>query len=232
MNQKLNQVYYENRRDNAASSVYRQDQAESICREFAFIYEKMAADAELFAHWRTTFGWVCYQGCKGMLQRIAGTTAEQPYLCASGHDLARYQEAGAFRIEDFQPTEWQQLQDWAASPDAFYEARQAARSELFARAEAAGRIYIYGAGMVGRQMLRELAGRGLTQCVQGFVVSSARENFATVSGLPVQSVASLEKKLPDALVLIAVVPKYQEEIRENLKKYQTGTVWSVPACLT
>ncbi len=229
----LPEAYYCNRRDNAASSVYRRDQAESILQEFRYIHEKIQehTGCERFL---PQFGYALYQGVKGMLQRVAGTEAEKTFLCKASLELQRYARQGAFLADMFLPTEWEQLQQMIRSPSELFNMRENARKELQHWMEAVGAIMLYGAGIIGRQILRELLGLEAGDRVEGFVVTGKEENLSSIDGYPVYAVGDIPEQLKICGIIIAVTPKYQDAIKENLRRYQVPEqhIYMVPACLT
>lgn len=80
-------------------------------------------------------------------------------------------------------------------------------------------IYIYGARIYGIQCLKILRDAGYS--VSNFVVSSKEGNPDKVSGIPVISIDELQMSKKSCLI-IGMDHMYYDEIRETLKKADTG----------
>lgn len=78
-------------------------------------------------------------------------------------------------------------------------------------------IYIYGAGNIGKQILRLISLRNYQSKVKGFLVTDKAGNPDHIQNIPVYQIGELENR--DDLVLIAVSESYDEEIFGLLEEY-------------
>ena len=86
----------------------------------------------------------------------------------------------------------------------------------FNRIDKADRLYIYGAGDVGRSAAYCLTESPFSKKIFAFLVSDiGKENRQDISGVPVISYKEAE---PGILIIIAVMEKYRDEIVGNLRE--------------
>ena len=84
-------------------------------------------------------------------------------------------------------------------------------------AEHAGTVYLYGAGIIAYNVRCAL--RTLWQVdIAAHIVSDPQPGDAAFEGIPVRSVRGLPAHLPDAVVLVATPPEYQQEIAATLRE--------------
>lgn len=91
----------------------------------------------------------------------------------------------------------------------------------------AGRLVIFGAGLVAFEVANCLMGKPYRLSVSYFMVSRKRENPDEVMGIPVLDLDSAEGLVEkEARIVIAVMGKYQEEIEGTL--YSRGYLHIIP----
>lgn len=103
----------------------------------------------------------------------------------------------------------------------FFEASQKAYlyygnlpGDLIEQARASSKVYIYGAGVIGKNVFEGIAGSGIA--VEGFIVTDKKDAGKVLCGRPVKALA--ETEIPDdALIVIAVSEGYREEIEKELR---------------
>ena len=86
-------------------------------------------------------------------------------------------------------------------------------------------IIIYGAGVVAKEVANCLLGAPYHLLVERFMVSEKANNPSELMGIPVIDVAEGQKSYQNALILIAVMEKYLEDIQETLKKYHYSNIF-------
>ncbi|SKB66206.1 Glycosyl transferase family 2 [Lachnospiraceae bacterium] len=82
-------------------------------------------------------------------------------------------------------------------------------------------IIIYGAGRLGKRVLRDL--KGLR--VDGFAVSETRGNKKEVENLPVKSIDDYMSYRKNSLVIIAIMSDEKNRIKSNLREHGFENVW-------
>ena len=76
------------------------------------------------------------------------------------------------------------------------------------------RVYIFGAGMIARHIFFKLAEKEII--INGFIVTSLKENAAAYMGHPVIELQQLDCGQQDAIIVIAVGKKFRNEIKTKL----------------
>ena len=79
-------------------------------------------------------------------------------------------------------------------------------------------IVIYGARIVAGEVVNCLAGEPYCLTVEAFLVSERKGNPDSIMGIPVMTVTEGKEKYKDALVLVAVLERYFDDIMRTLKK--------------
>lgn len=93
---------------------------------------------------------------------------------------------------------------------------------IFDRMKYISPIYIYGAGICGRRLLKILEESGIR--VAGFVVTNQEENSRLVDGLPVVGIQNADH---DSLIILGVSDKYKTNVICELKKWHFNNYVSV-----
>ncbi len=86
-------------------------------------------------------------------------------------------------------------------------------------------VIIYGAGIVGRDVLHILDRNEIG--IYGFAVTDKIGNPKYIMGLPVYSIDELVELREDAVVLVAVLPKHQDDILKKLEEFEFKNIIKV-----
>lgn len=78
-------------------------------------------------------------------------------------------------------------------------------------------VYIYGAGIMGKRYQNYLKHKGIN--IAGFVVTERGNNSETVNGYPVTILSKMVHASTRIGIIVAVNPKYIQEVEAHLKKY-------------
>lgn len=89
-------------------------------------------------------------------------------------------------------------------------------------------IVIYGARIVAREVANCLIGAPYHLSINVFMVSDMENNPESIMGIKVMDIAEGKKYYQNALILVAVMEKYLDEIMENLKN--NGFTNIIPLC--
>lgn len=89
-------------------------------------------------------------------------------------------------------------------------------NELYEEIKNAERIHIYGAGLMGKALLKCLSERPFNKKIDSFIVKSLANNPPSVEGVPVFDLLSA-LLFKDELVLVALHEKYIQEAIEDIK---------------
>lgn len=79
-------------------------------------------------------------------------------------------------------------------------------------------IIIYGAGTVAKEVANCLLGAPYHLMLECFMVSEMANNPSELMGIPVIDISEGKKRYQNALIIVAVIEKYSDEIQETLKK--------------
>lgn len=91
-------------------------------------------------------------------------------------------------------------------------------NEVVERIKQSDQIVIYGARIVAGEVANCLMGDPYNLTVNAFLVSKAQGNPESIMGIPVITVIEGKETYKNALVLVAVLEKYFDEIMETLQK--------------
>lgn len=79
-------------------------------------------------------------------------------------------------------------------------------------------VYVYGAGRIGMEAIILLEREGIV--ISAVAVSKPENNMQAVKGYPVKGIAQLQSMKQEALVVIAVAQRYQEEVLHTLNELE------------
>jgi hypothetical protein len=82
-----------------------------------------------------------------------------------------------------------------------------------------GCLVIYGARIVAKEVANCLMGNPYNKKIEAFMVSDRAGNSEEVLGRPVITIEESQEKYKNALIIVAVLEKYLDEIKETLSKY-------------
>lgn len=85
-------------------------------------------------------------------------------------------------------------------------------------------IIIYGAGTVANEVANCLTSAPYHLVVERFMVSEMTNNPSELMGIPVIDILEGQKYYQDALIIIAAIQKYLDEMQATLRKYQFRNV--------
>jgi len=97
----------------------------------------------------------------------------------------------------------------------------------FMQLRQAEHIWIYGAGMVGKRVLRQLSEETFHLRMEGLVVSELSEEQKQQDGCRIVEITDTEVLEKDSVFIVAVSPKYQKEIVDTLLAagYRHYIIW-------
>ena len=79
-------------------------------------------------------------------------------------------------------------------------------------------LVIYGAGFIAKEVATCLMGEPYHMDISAFLVSTSEGNPRELCGIQVVDLSTGEKLYIDACIIVAVLERYKEEIRENLEE--------------
>jgi len=86
------------------------------------------------------------------------------------------------------------------------------------------KIIIYGAGIYGRRVLEFLDRQGLRDKIFCFAVTDLKDNLTELDGIAVRLAGAVLKGASEAVVIVAVAEKRQQEILQLLKRMEFSKV--------
>lgn len=211
----LNEAFYLYRQDNPMASVKSKDKVYAMKNEYTHVEEilrkKVSEDSlEYCLYYRALRN-------KGTFMRIADELKRE-FCDTIIEDYTHYKKL----IEKNSALNlwYQQVVD---TPDEYCNQFIKEKQELESTLQSEPSIFIYGAGVYGKYVFRNLVNLGLADKILCFVTSK-KETVSYVGDKEVKCIQEVEEQLKNALVILASSPKsvaYQE-MSENLNKYDVS----------
>ena len=226
----LKDGYYHYRRDNEAASIFSLGKVFCVCDEFQEIRRYLALHPELQENVRDIVPYMQYKRYMPTFGRIA-YRYKISFLERMIKEFDELQATGQLRPTYWLADDWQTLQQlrviyaelWAEAQETRWHLRGI--KEDLASAE---KVYIYGAGKVGREVAEGLIAIGIK--VYGFAVTTMDGNADTVEDIPVRQLDEIAS-LPQMAFVVAVKQAWQFDIVENLRQRGVKNIVVADACL-
>lgn len=208
-------AFYHYRIDNPESSMNSKGKVYAICEEYDFIHKKlegMGNEGRRFYRW---CNYIKIMDSIHTLDRVAEEFKE-------GLVIRIKKEIFRMNSEEIDSTMFRD--DWKIKifnlimePEA-YLSKECNRTEIRNLASKYERIFIYGAGKVGKVILSYLKDIHVGSKVKCFAVTNLSDNPEFISGIPVREIENLERYKETALIIISVGLKASLEVQNILEK--------------
>ncbi len=231
-------AYYYYRIDNTASSVHSNDKIFYVCDEIREIdtYMRTKGISDVYytgvrnAFMFRTYYWnynrlhvllksAFYQEFKRELLRVQKTDEyDRKYW------TEKYWNTAEYILADVEQFFWDTVGYInTAELDSYTVQREVYEDYLEAYIKSYDRILIYGAGVYGRRVYDYLCRLGMTEAIQGYVVSVGTESMP--------SIYSVTEKRDEVLLIVAAAPKSQIYMLKQAKKLGFTRIVRVDECL-
>lgn len=209
------------RMDNPNSSVKSKAKVYCIFDEFQEIDRFLAAKQDVAPEIKYIEYYLKYRKCMESFHRI-DKQYKRDFLYRMSEEFKKSNENGLLKAEYWtDKKDWEHVHDIISRPDkVLYEDflyrqmlrayRKAFEHELFEKQK----VYVYGAGQVGRKTLKFLKRNGII--VAGILVSSMEGNPRSLLGVEVRAVDTISPT-SDCTVLIAIREQDQYEVLPRLE---------------
>ncbi len=223
----IDKAYYMLRRDNPASSIYNAKKVYCVCDEFRFILNILLKDSAKFEIFKYYYAFQCYETYKWNLEKI-DDEHKQDFLVRFAQDFQEFQQLKMLKSDLYSKKDWDILTDIIEDPIKFYEDNIALLNRLLDEISSYKYIIIYGAGLVGRQMLKKLERRGKRESILCFAVSRLEENPVEQEGLAVREIKDLTGYGEEGVIVIATTMKYHAEMTKLAKQFGFRHIITIP----
>lgn len=221
------------RRDNPASSMNNPTKLFCVFDEYKWAEEKLKAVLDSSLVLRRYFTATKYCDYLNHYHRV-GVQYQYALLVRLEQSLYEDKEKGWVDEKTFIPVIWNQIREIEAGRDSFFkktarpvpDARLAAchfKNEtvygeaFFEHLKIYPKVFIYGAGKVGRRLAEVIQARG--GHTEAFLVTRSGENPVSCMGIPVMEVEKAVPMAENCAVVIAVTEWSQYELYMILEKY-------------
>ncbi len=223
----LDKAYYMNRRDNMDSSIFDKNKSFCVCNEYAFIKNLLEKEGHLRTSFGAAFAYACFNTYRWNLRRIL-TIDRVEFSKRFAADFRALLDEGYLEKTWFNDEQWEAIIAVMKDPERFcIQEEMSKKLKLSEEIKKYNGIIIYGAGIIGRNVLYDLMGNENFARLIGFAVTDKLDGNTECEGIPVKCIEELLRYREEALVLVAVSAKYQQEIVDTLRKlrFRNVLVW-------
>ena len=219
-------VHY--RIDNESSSVHSKAKVFCICDEFKEIWRFINSRPELKTKFQYRVPFEQYVRYMETFHRI-DEKYQSMFLRRMSDEFSVLSQQGFLR-EKYWPDKasWNHVQEIIQKPGEIYYERyvKSQNAKLYIAAleamfRTARRVYVYGAGKLGRKAVASLRGKGIVPA--GVLVTSMENNPASVLGVEVQT-ADTVSPASDSILLIAIRKEDQYDVLLRLDAFAWGNI--------
>ena len=212
-------AYYKYRIDNVNASMYSKEKVFTVFEEYDFlrkILNKMGEQGKPFYKW--TYYLAISNGI-GNISRVADEYKKDLI------DKIKNEFYYALQKELITPNIYPdyikiKIFDIISDPQKYCEKEIGRRNKIENALKAYDVIILYGTGIIGYSVQARLKEGRLNTKIKYFAVSKCENSYQFVKGIPVKEISDLKEYAKTAAVIVAVSPKYQQEIVDILKKNQ------------
>lgn len=223
----VDKAYYMNRRDNENSSVNSKGKVYCICDEYKYIFDILSRDQKRLAEFGTEFSCACFRAYRGNLSRI-GDEYKKEFLNKWSEDFKSLRDKGLLDLEKFNDADKKMLLHIIQNPNEYYADTAVKEAVFYKEVITHKNIIIFGAGMIGRQILDTLLNMENEADVLCFAVSKKEENYAAYKGICIHDIRELLAYRESGYVIIGTTAFYHEEIRSLLRELGFRNVIAAP----
>lgn len=224
----IHKPYYMLRRDNPASSIYDKKKIYCICEEYQFILDILLRDLKRFESFKYYYAYYCYQSYIWNLMRI-DQQDQKDFLMIFSKDMQKLSELGMLNRDFYHEKSWNNIVSIIRNPIEWYENNIGLREKALDAICAYDNIIIYGAGMVGKKLFRQLEMRGKRDDILCFAVSKVSDPATGYAGISIKELKSLAvDHREDAVVVVAVNNMYQDEMADYAKRLKFRNIKIMP----
>lgn len=207
-------TFYHYRQDNPNSSIAGRDDMGKVIKEYRLILErllKMDCKYRKFLpeHFRRE-----YESCRYALSR-SREDVQKAALNKVSEEFRDYENRGILDFSGMRMELCDELQLVMRAPEEAFQSLIALKDEIHEQISGYDCFVVYGAGVVGKRILKGLSEDDKGKCL-GLAVSDTSGHPREVGGYPIKNIADYADKRDEAVVILAVTQKYRDEMKENL----------------
>lgn len=218
--------YYHYRQDNPNSSINNREKVYCICAEYDFILSCIQKDEHRFTEYLPSYINCRYAACRDTINRIADKYKEE-FIIHMRDDFSSLEERNLLDTSCMNESDFRNLQEIISEPAGYYQSITKISQKLQQLVSDYEEIYIYGAGYLGKKVLKALFETDRKR-VSGFLVSKIDNELTKVEGVSVYEFNESLLLSENVGIIVGVTQRYEKEIVELLNLHGIKNVILVP----
>ncbi len=210
-----NKHYYYYRQDNPNASIASKAKVYCISSEYDYIFYKLKKNETLFNEYLPIYIQCRYKSLRDTLDRIADEY-KQEFILHISSDFNALESKGYLNTKYMDEQDSDKLFYIMRNPIDYYERIRKNAIYLHESIAPYKVIYIYGAGFMGRKILKKMFDKDREK-VKGFLVTKNHENIKKVNGKEVYEFTDFHDFNEEVGIVVGVTKKFEEEIVQQLK---------------
>lgn len=206
--------YYRYRVDNPNSSMASMEKVYCICDEFNYLYNTVK-EQKNFKEILPIYQYCRWNHYLVTLERVASQYKLQ-FIKKMQEDFQCSQEKGELNLSFFKEWEKESFMEMFQTPSSFFQKNIRLSNEIHEMLLPYNKVVIYGAGMLGKRILREM-GREDREKLLGFAVTDTKDNLDLWAGMRIYPIDHFDEYKTELGVLVGVTNKYRQEIVDALQ---------------
>ena len=206
--------FYNYRHDNPNSSISGRNDMDKVITEYNLILERLLGMGDKYREFLSEHFRREYESCRYALSR-SSDNVKKDALYKMSEVFRGYEDRGILDISGMRSELRNELQSVMRAPEEAYRSLMALKDEVHVAISGYKSFVIYGAGVVGKRIYRELSDADRVKCL-GFAVSDMTNQPPGIDALPIRNIKDYADKKDETAVIMAVTPKYRDEMTENL----------------
>ena len=222
----VKKAYYMNRRDNENSSVYDKSKVFCICDEYEFLWNIIKNDNKLLKKYRFVFSSTCVGSYLYFVNRIEDDYKKM-FLKRASQLFKELRDFNAFDWNLFDSETERKLLNIINDYELYYEEVVECNTRFEKELRESEKVILYGAGVVGKNMLMKLTYRSDPFSNIVFAVSKPGGD-KEYNGVPIYCIDELSQYGNKATVVISVTKPFQKEMMEAARKIGFNKILLIP----
>lgn len=213
----VNENFYMYRQDNEASSINSKGKIFCNCDEYRYIQEMLKQDSTLLKDYNAVFQFFRFAGLRYTFMRIADEFRFD-FLNRIKEDWEKDEEDGILDVSYFLDWEKDEFLMMYQNSEVYYTKKTSLAKNLINAIGDNRQVIIYGAGGKGLEVYNALKPYLSQFDFVRFAITKKDDVMQSKQGVRVECIDNMVLEHKDAIVIIAVTPKYEAEMKEKAIK--------------